>query len=215
MSETDREILLRRVPVLRSMRPVRSAVLISGSPRRRELLATFVPDLRVVLPKAKERPVRTRKDLLANARLKFASVGIPKADLILAADTAVFLGRKVMGKPTSKKDASRMLHQLSGRWHTVTTAIVIVVAGRRAEATVTTRVHFRRLDTTIIKAYIATGEPLDKAGAYGIQGIGGLLVDRLVGDYFNVVGLPLHKLELLVESKGYHLVRISQKKKKK
>ena len=197
------------------MKPIRSAVLISGSPRHRELLATFVPDLMVILPRAEERPVRTKKDLMANARMKFASVATPKADLVLAADTAVFLGRKVLGKPSSKKDASRMLRQLSGRWHTVTTAMVIEVAGRRAEAMVTSRVHFRRLDQRIINAYIATGEPLDKAGAYGIQGLGGLLVDRLVGDYYNVVGLPLHKLEMLLESMKHNLIGIKQKKKNK
>lgn len=197
------------------MRPVKRAVLISGSPRRRELLEALVPELSILMHKGRERPIRTRDDVLANARLKFDSVRAPKADLVLSADTAVFLGKKVMGKPSSRKDAARMLRQLSGRWHTVTTAMVIAVAGKRAEAVVTTRVHFRRLEKGIIDAYIATGEPMDKAGAYGIQGIGGLLVDRLVGDFFNVVGLPLHKLEAILESKGYHLIGMVQNKKKK
>jgi septum formation protein len=189
------------------MRPVRHAILISGSPRRRALLKAFVPDLKVVRPQVRERAVRTRKDLLANARLKFGSVKTPKTDLVLAADTAVFLGRKVMGKPSSQTEARHMLRQLSGRWHTVTTAMVVEIAGKRVEATVTTRVHFRRLAQKIIDAYVATGEPLDKAGAYGIQGMGGLLVDKVQGDYFNVVGLPLHRLETILESNGYHLLK--------
>ena len=194
------------------MKPIRSAVLISGSPRRKALLGAFIKDLKVLIPKAEEVPVKTRKDLLANARLKFGSVRTSKTDLVLAADTAVFLGRKVMGKPSSREDARRMLRQLSGRWHTVTTAMVIEVAGKRDETTVTTRVHFRRLDQKIIDAYVATGEPMDKAGAYGIQGMGGLLVDKLQGDYFNVVGLPLHRLESILESNEYHLMNYCEEK---
>jgi septum formation protein len=194
------------------MIPVRHAILISGSPRRRDLLMAFVPDLKVVRPSVRERTVRTRKDLLANARLKFGSVKAPKADLVIAADTAVFLGRKVLGKPSSRDDARRMLRRLSGRWHTVTTAMVVEVAGKRDEATVTTRVHFRRLDQKIIDAYVATGEPMDKAGAYGIQGMGGLLVDKIQGDYFNVVGLPLHRLESILESNEYHLMNYCEEK---
>jgi len=178
------------------MRPVRSAALISLSPRRKTLLERFVPEVRVLMPGTREAPVRVKGDVLDNARVKYNSVHVyGKADIVLAADTAVFL-----------EDASKMLHQLAGRWHEVTTGMVVFADGTRMEASVTTKVHFRRLEKEIIDAYVLTGEPLDKAGAYGIQGTGGLLVDAIEGDYFNVVGLPLFKLEELLESRGYALL---------
>ena len=189
------------------MRPVRSAALISLSPRRKTLLERFVPEVRVLMPGTREAPVRVKGDVLDNARVKYNSVHVyGKADIVLAADTAVFLGTTVLGKPRSPEDASKMLHQLAGRWHEVTTGMVVFADGTRMEASVTTKVHFRRLEKEIIDAYVLTGEPLDKAGAYGIQGTGGLLVDAIEGDYFNVVGLPLFKLEELLESRGYALL---------
>ena len=188
------------------MKPIRSAVLISGSPRRKALLGAFIKNLKVLIPRAQEVPVKTRMDLLANARLKFSSVIAPKAELVLAADTAVFLGKKVLGKPITPERAEDMLDKLSGRWHEVSTAMVLSIGRKKIETVVTTRVHFRTLDKSTIKAYIATGEPLDKAGAYGIQGLGGLFIDRIIGDYYNVVGLPLPKLEELLEKNGYNLL---------
>jgi septum formation protein len=189
------------------MRLLHNAVLISASPRRKALLRAFIKDLKVLIPKAKEVPVKTRKDLLTNARLKFSSVMAPKAELVISADTAVFLGKKVLGKPITTERAEEMLGQLSGRWHEVSTAMVLSIGRKKIETVVTSRVHFRKLDKATIKAYIATGEPLDKAGAYGIQGLGGLLIDRIVGDYYNVVGLPLPRLEEILEEKGYSLLR--------
>jgi len=189
------------------MRPINNAVLLSASPRRKALLRTFIKDLKVLVPKAKEVPVKTRRDLLINARLKFSSVLAPKADLVLSADTAVFLGKKVLGKPITPAKANRMLGQLSGKWHEVSTAMVLSIGRKKVETVVTTRVHFRKLDAKTIKAYVATGEPLDKAGAYGIQGRGSLFIDRIEGDYYNVVGLPIPKLEEILEKNGYCLLR--------
>ena len=189
------------------MRPVRSAVLISGSPRRRVILGTFIPNLKVVAPNVHEPPVRTKKDLLVNARLKFGSVKAPNADLVLAADTAVFVGDTALGKPYTPAEAARMLTRLSSRWHEVLTAMVLTIGKKRLSSVVTTKVHFRKLPQTVISAYVATGEPLDKAGAYGIQGIGGLFIDRIDGDYYNVVGLPLPKLEEILEKNGYCLLK--------
>ena len=187
------------------MKPIRSAVLISGSPRRKALLGSFIKNLKVLIPRATEVPVKTRKDLLTNARLKFFSVEAPTVELILSADTAVFLGKTVLGKPHTPSRAKEMLRKLSGRWHEVSTAMVLFIGHKKIEAVVTTKVHFRKLDKNTIKAYVDTREPLDKAGAYGIQGLGGLFIDQIVGDYYNVVGLPLPKLEEILEKNGYCL----------
>jgi septum formation protein len=189
------------------MRTISRAVLISASPRRKALLGAFIKQVKVLIPKAKEVPVKTRRDLLTNARLKFSSVEALKAELVLAADTAVFLENTVLGKPITIERAQEMLGQLSGRWHEVSTAMVLTLGRKKIETVVTTKVHFRKLDKATIKAYVATGEPLDKAGAYGIQGLGGLFIDRIVGDYYNVVGLPLPKLEEILEKNGFCLIK--------
>jgi len=198
--------LLTGTEVLQLKR-IRSAVLISGSPRRKALLCSYIKNLKVIIPKAEEIPVRTRTDLLTNARLKFSSVKALNAELVISADTAVFLGKTVLGKPITPARAEEMLRKLSGRWHTVSTAMVLSISHKKIEAVVTTKVHFRKLDTKTIKTYVATGEPLDKAGAYGIQGLGGLFIDQIVGDYYNVVGLPLPKLEEILEKNGYCLIK--------
>jgi len=189
------------------MRPVKTAVLISTSPRRREILRRLVHSLKIIAPRVEEGPIRSRKDLLNNALLKYASAGPFKADLVMAADTAVFLGKKALGKPVCSDDAAEMLRRLSGKWHTVVTAMVVVIRGRKEKATVTTRVRFRKLDRRIIKAYVESGEPLDKAGAYGIQGLGSLLIDEIEGDYYNVVGLPLPRLQQMLEKRGFSLLK--------
>jgi septum formation protein len=164
------------------MRTISRAVLISASPRRKALLGAFIKDLKVHIPKADEVPVKSRKDLLTNARLKFSSIAAPKAELVLSADTAVFLGKTVLGKPITPDRAEEMLTQLTGRWHEVSTAMVLSIGHKKIETLVTTRVHFRTLDKATIKAYVVTGEPLDKAGAYGIQGLGGLFIDKIEGE---------------------------------
>ena len=187
------------------LKRVKSLLLVSSSPRRKELLERFVPKLLVAEPKCRERVVRSRADLAANARAKLGSVCSTGMDLALAADTAVFLDKKALGKPGSRESAMKMLAKLSGRWHAVVTAIAIEMDGEAGAAVVSTRVKFRELSTDAIEAYVASGEPLDKAGAYGIQGLGGLLVEEIKGDYYNVVGLPIQRLEEMLEARGYTL----------
>jgi septum formation protein len=129
---------------------------------------------------------------LAASKAREISTRFPEA-WVLAADTIVVLGGKVFGKPADEKDAEEMLRQLSGRTHEVLTAVSLAHRGRGFFQTqaVRTQVSFRDLKDGEIRAYVKTGEPMDKAGAYGIQGVGAFLVQRVHGSYTNVVGLPL------------------------
>ncbi|MDK2784328.1 MAG: nucleoside triphosphate pyrophosphatase [Bacillota bacterium] len=140
------------------------------------------------------------------ARRKAAQVSAqlaePEETLVIGADTVVVLDGKILGKPHDEEEARAMLEALAGRWHEVFTGVAVIdpAGGRVASTREKTRVKFRSLCPKEIAAYVATGEPLDKAGAYGVQGKGALLVERIDGCYYNVVGLPLVKLqELLAE----------------
>lgn len=128
---------------------------------------------------------------------------------VVGADTIVTMDGKILGKPKDKEDAFSMLSFLSGKTHEVKTAVALLYKGKTSIRVVTTKVHFRRLTSDEIRAYIETGEPMDKAGAYGIQGMGTLLVTAIEGSYDNVVGLPLTELYLMMEEmksiKGIYL----------
>ena len=128
--------------------------------------------------------------------------------IMIAADTVVILNGKILGKPKNKKEAARMLRNLSGKEHKVITGVAVVNAKTKKllQDVVITKVKFRRLDRDLIEKYVASGKPLDKAGAYGIQGKGALLVESIEGDYFNVVGLPLNALNQLLEKFGINLL---------
>jgi len=128
--------------------------------------------------------------------------------LVVAADTLVVLPDRVLGKPASGEEAERMLEALAGREHRVVTGVVVTdpATGRTYGATEETEVTFRPLDRQAIKAYVSTGEPADKAGAYAVQGVGSLLVEGIKGDYFNVVGLPLGCLAKLLERFDFDLL---------
>jgi septum formation protein len=186
-------------------RRVAKLVLVSSSPRRRDLLAPLVDALVVVANKADETAVATGEDLVRNAVAKLKSAKLDAGAIAVAADTAVFLDGKALGKPSGAEDARRMLRELSGRWHDVSTGLAVRIDGKVETALATTRVLFRKLDDADIDAYVATGEPLDKAGAYGIQGLGGLLVERVEGDRDNVVGLPLGTLREMLAARGLAL----------
>ncbi len=121
---------------------------------------------------------------------------------VLGADTVVVLGQRMLGKPASPADASRMLAELSGREHRVITAVALARDGVVQERCDVTRVWFRTLTREFIEAYVATGEPLDKAGGYGVQGYGAVLVERIEGDFFGVMGLPVRLVMDLLESAG-------------
>ncbi|HEX3533404.1 MAG TPA: Maf family protein, partial [Gemmatimonadaceae bacterium] len=137
------------------------------------------------------------------AREKATAIAKRDPDLItIAADTIVVVNRKVLGKPKDAADAARMLALLSGREHVVTTAVAVSRGRKLRSAVEEVRVKFRRLRDDEIDAYIATGEPMDKAGAYGIQGFGATIVERIEGDYFAVMGLPIVRLIGLLRDVG-------------
>ena len=192
------------LPALLSAREGR-LLLASGSPRRSELLreAGFVP---IVVPQDVDetpQPDETPKALVERlARLKATSAldDARNGDVVVAADTTVAIGNEDLGKPASDEDARRMLRMLSGATHHVSTGVCLAVAGstpstRQAISFVeTTEVTFYDLTEPDIDAYVATGEPADKAGAYGIQGLGRALESGIEGDYYNVVGLPVARV---------------------
>ena len=121
-------------------------------------------------------------------------------DLIITADTMVFLGNDRLGKPRDEEDALRMLRALSGRAHTVCTGVSVRRGAQEERFAVSTRVFFRPMTDDEIRAYIKTGEPMDKAGAYGIQGVGGrMLVHDISGDFYNVVGLPIARVARAIQ----------------
>ncbi|HEU5041132.1 MAG TPA: nucleoside triphosphate pyrophosphatase [Gemmatimonadales bacterium] len=176
--------------------------LASTSPRRRQLLEMLGIPLRVVpsnIPEVR-RPVETPVDYVERlAREKALSV---RGRLVLGADTTVVVRDEVLEKPVDPDDALRMLRKLQGRTHQVVTSVALVHGERIHQATDVTNVVFRRMTDDFLRAYIATGEPMDKAGAYGIQGYGAALVDRIEGDFFSVMGLPLRLVLGLLEEAG-------------
>jgi len=176
--------------------------LASASPRRRELLAMLgIPvDVRPSqVPEARrlgETPVAYAERL---AREKALST---PGRLVLGADTIVLLGEAVLEKPTDEAHALRMLRSLQGRTHQVISSVALAADGQVHQATDITTVTFRPCGDDFLKAYIATGEPMDKAGAYGIQGYGAALVERIDGDFFGVMGLPIRLVLDLLERAG-------------
>jgi septum formation protein len=181
-------------------------VLASSSPRRRELL-NLIGIAHEVRPANLDESMRPRETPRRHAerlaRDKASAVAMRDPDLItIAADTIVVINRKVLGKPVDKEDAARMLAMLSGREHTVITAVAVSRGKKLRSAIEEVKVKFRRLREEEIEAYIATGEPMDKAGAYGIQGFGATIVERIEGDYFAVMGLPLVRLIGLMREVG-------------
>jgi len=181
-------------------------ILASQSPRRRELLSLIgIPhevrpaDLdESVLPGESPAPHAER---LARAKAEAVAATEPDA-VVIGADTIVVLDGDILGKPRDTVDASAMLQRLSGRTHTVLTAVAVTRDGRTVSGVESVEVTFRPLTPEQIEAYIATGEPMDKAGAYGIQGFGAVIVERVHGDYFAVMGLALGRMVELLEQVG-------------
>lgn len=197
----------------RPCRVVRPLVLASASPRRAELLRQVGIDFEVRVSDVAEENdaanVSPAEVAAGHARQKALAVAAAMPGrLVLGADTVVVRGERLLGKPESEAQARRMLRLLSGGAHEVITAVALAIgegdgASVVAEDQVSTGVVFRTLDEAEIDAYVATGEPMDKAGAYGIQGRGALLVREVEGCYFNVVGLPLSRTWELLRSLGY------------
>jgi septum formation protein len=179
-------------------------ILASQSPRRRELL-TLIGIRHEVKPAAVDETHHAGEDPVAYvervARDKVSKISATEADaIVIGADTTVVIDGDVLAKPDDEADAARMLGRLSGRSHFVHTAIAVARGGRVVSAVETVTVGFRALTADEIAAYIATREPMDKAGAYGIQGYGATIVQRVEGDYFSVMGLGLHRLIHLLDS---------------
>jgi len=183
--------------------PRETLTLASGSPRRRQLLEMLGIPVRVVpsnIPEVR-RPVETPMDYVERlAREKALSV---QGNLVLGADTTVVVRDEVLEKPIDAADALRMLRKLQGRTHQVVTSVALVADEAVHQATDVTNVTFRRLDESFLESYVMTGEPMDKAGAYGIQGYGAALVERIEGDFFSVMGLPLRLVLELLEQAGH------------
>lgn len=185
--------------------PVR-VILASQSPRRRELL-TLVGIAHEVRPADIDESVMPDEapvphcERLARAKAHVLAERHPDA-VVIAADTIVVLDGDILGKPRDEADARAMIARLSGRTHTVFTAMAVAREGRTESAVEEVQVTFRALTPEAIAEYVATREPMDKAGAYGIQGFGATIVERIEGDYFSVMGLGLRRLVALLERVG-------------
>lgn len=185
-------------------------ILASRSPRRQELLRRVgLSDYTLAVSEAKEvadlsqPPARIVQEL---ARRKAAAADPAPGDIVIAADTVVVLDGEILGKPKDRADAVRMLTRLSGRGHEVFTGLALLKNGAFVCGAERTEVFFRPLTPAEIESYAATGEPDDKAGAYGVQDRGALFVRKIVGDYYNVMGLPLCLLSGLLKSLGVNLL---------
>ncbi len=181
-----------------------SLVLASGSPRRKELLAQLGYDFDIVIPDIEEakQADELAHDYVLRLSLEKAQAGLALAkpdSVVLGSDTVVVIDDQVLEKPVNLTDAKRMLTRLSGRGHQVMTAVSVVSAQQQHSVVVTTDVWFKPLTDKEIEQYWQSGEPCDKAGSYGIQGLGGRFVTRIEGSYHAVVGLPLFETDQLIK----------------
>lgn len=179
-------------------------VLASNSPRRRELLRYVLKDFTVCPADVDETvppdvPLEESAEYVAKEKALAVAERFPEA-LVIGCDTVVLHGGRVLGKPSSEEDSYRTLKSLSGDTHSVVTGVCVVYRGEVSSFSETTRVTFHELSDEEVREYVATGEPADKAGSYGIQGYGSLLVESIRGDYFNVVGLPISRLNRVLKS---------------
>ena len=184
-------------------------LLASGSPRRRELLEQLGLRFAVAAPDVDETPLPGEAPVAYVQRLAVekAHAVVAAADmLVIAADTTVDLGGDILAKPVDAADASAMLHRLSARTHRVHTGVAVRLGDRTVAETITSLVTFTPLSAELIAWYVATGEPLDKAGAYAVQGAGGAFVQRVQGSVSNVIGLPLHTVVRLAGEMGVALL---------
>ena len=178
-------------------------ILASQSPRRKELMGLFRIPFSVQVADIDETmdPSRPPYEEVARvSRLKAEATPHKNADVVVAADTIVVCSGSILGKPKNEEDAFRMLKMLSGKDHQVMTGLTVLRGDTAQVCTEVTDVHFRELTDGEILAYIRTGEPMDKAGAYGIQGGAALFVEKLSGDYYNVMGLPVCRLGQMLRS---------------
>ena len=193
---------------------MKQLILASQSPRRKMLLEQVGISFSVIPPDADEtiideticpeeyvRIISERKAADVAKKVSFNDCAVP---VVLAADTIVVIDGQILGKPGTEEEAFSMLSRISGNWHEVMTGVTIIDTGTGSSQSHVekTRVKIRHLDQNAILRYINSGEPFDKAGAYGVQALGALLVEKIEGDYFNVVGLPLYKVSLMLARTG-------------
>lgn len=181
--------------------------LASGSPRRLILLNQIGIEPIVKIPQRIEEKGLDESPEELVLRLSFQKAKeifeqVNPSSLVLGADTIVYLDGKILGKPTSKEDAFHILSSLSGRIHEVYTGLAVFYQDKIYQKAIKTKVAFGKLSDEEIYQYIETGEPMDKAGAYGIQGQGAVFIEKIDGCYFNVVGLPLHSLWKILQDAG-------------
>ena len=186
-------------------------ILASQSPRRQELMKlTGLPfTVRVAdVDETMDPALPVQQEVARVSRLKARTIAASAApdDIVIAADTIVVIDGRELGKPHTQQDAFDMLSLLSGRTHEVVTVLSVCRGERTESETVVTRVTFRALTDEEIRAYIATGEPMDKAGAYGAQGLASLFVEGIDGDFFNVMGLPVCRLGKMLKEVGVVLL---------
>lgn len=183
-------------------------ILASKSPRRSQLLRELGVDFTIIPACAETEPDLTLapgeavKKIASEKALDVAGK-CSAGDLIIAADTLVYLDGAFLGKPNGEDDAKRMLASLSGRTHEVYTGVAVIFGGKIYSDFERTRVHFSQLSDEDIEWYVSTGEPMDKAGAYGAQGKGSVFVDGIDGDFYNVMGLPVFRLVKLIKAAGF------------
>ena len=185
-------------------------VLASGSPRRQELLRRMgIRDFTVRVPEVEEYfpdGLTPQETVCYISREKSQAVDAAPDEIVITADTMVFLDDRKLGKPADAQEALAMLTALQGRRHTVCTGVTVRQGGRVLTRAQSTQVWFREAATEELKNYIRSGEPMDKAGAYGVQGLGALLVERIDGDFFNVMGLPVLLLSRMLAQFGVTLL---------
>lgn len=182
-------------------------ILASSSPRRQEILRQVGVPFEVFVPSINEEGsyfVDPRKTVMYLAGEKARSFRRP-GTLVIGMDTMVVVGKTKLGKPVNATEAARMLRLLSNRAHSVITGVALAIDNRMVMDYERTRVHFRKLTPAEIRWYIQTGEPFDKAGAYAIQGSGGLFVNKIEGCYYNVVGFPLGCFQRALRKLGYRI----------
>ena len=178
-------------------------ILASQSPRRKELMNLFHIPFAVQVADIDETMDQTKSaydEVARVSRLKAEATPRTAEDVVVAADTIVVCDGKVLGKPSDEEDAFRMLKLLSGKDHQVMTGLTVLRGDQALVCTEVTDIHFRELTDKEIRAYIRTGEPMDKAGSYGIQGGAALFAEKMVGDYYNVMGLPVCRLGQILKT---------------
>ena len=190
-------------------------ILASQSPRRQELLkltglpfAIRIADVDETMDKSL--PVQQEVTRVSRMKAQAIASGASPDDIVIAADTIVVIDGRELGKPHSEEEALAMLRLLSGRTHEVVTVLSVCKGSRIESEAVVTKVTFRVLSDPEIRAYIRTGEPMDKAGSYGIQGYGAMFVSHLEGDYFSVMGLPLCPLCRMLRGFGVRILDVQE-----